>query len=387
MASLIPFLVFTALSQHNIYKQKTASNYYSNGRHSSQKQAKRTNKFDALMFNALINDTNASKAVVSLTENYNVMLKNAKDIVDLEIKNISTEVKHLIQKTSNQLEDLKSMGVNIAYPRYESAHIYDEDDYTIKAVVPSEEKSGFEYDYYLCPQFLNGLDITSAHFSSENPYDEQLQDYLKEHPNYEKVLEDTQEKFTKLNKGRFFSGFSKKKKEDLEQAKLELDEALKVFENVENIKKQINFFNNLTNEQKETLKDFVENINSIKTLSENASEYIKLQNIVNKNSSEALSMKEISEFHSEIIKKAATNLSENDIIALVEFEEETSKKIVNLTEEQKEQIIKNGYNFENGLEIEGKQIDSFIFRELSESCNTKIEELKQEKSDTAEMSK
>lgn len=382
---LIPFLVFTVLSQKNIYNQKRASNYYSNRRYSSKKTAEKTNQFDALVFDALKNDTNALKAVANLTENYNVSLKNVKDIADLEIKNISTEVQHLCKKASNQLKDLKAMGVNIAYPKYELPHIYGEDDYTVKAVIPSENESGYKYEYQFCPQFLNGLDITSAHFSFENPYEKQLQEYIKEHPNYIQVLENTQEEFNKLKKGHLFSVFNKKKKENLKQAKFEFDEALKVYENVENIKKQINFYNGLTNEQKQTLKGFVENINSIKTLSKNASQYIKLQKIIIKDDSLAIPMEEINEYHSEIMRKAATKLSKKDILALVEFEEKTSENILNLTIEQKEEIIKNSSILDNGFKIEGKQIDSFIFGELSESCKTKIIELRQEKNNTTEI--
>lgn len=407
-SSLIPFLIFTAMSQQNIINQQRTqmNSYRSSSRSRSSSNSYRSSPrlpekmsyilekagsrerggvsyFDLLLIRAIHSDEKTQQVILNLENNYKNIVKKNKEKVVSQIGDIAAKTENAYTKAESQLKNLKAMGFDVKYPTREYSMFYKENNYNIKGVLPSSEnKDGYKTKYFEFPKYLNGLDITSEAFKLANPFEMPLNEYLSKHPDHENKLTEAKERVERLNKNKLALIFSKKRRAELAAAQTNHQELLSVSEKITKHKEAVTFFDNLSLGQKNEFRDFIRNINTIKTLSSDAKKYIEANYLVDKYSSMECTTEKINAYHSALVKQAATLLSKDDILTLAEFEERASNKILSLSDAQAKEIIKNSSGLTSSFEIDGNVIDNSILYELSDSCRERISEITAEKQDT-----
>ena len=388
---LIPFLVFTALSQRNIINQQRM---ISRRRNSSRTYApklpekmsvvldkagereKGVSYFDILMMRAIHSDEQVQQVITKIDKNYTVLKKQAKENVVIHVTEIAGKLQSAYTTAQSCLDAIRAMGFNVKFPENDYSLFYVEDDYTVKGVLPSStNKDGFETNYFSLPKTINGLDINSSAFEFENPFEKQLEDFLKENPNYEENLNRSISKVKKLKRNKLKLMFSKNRRLELDNAQREYNTHLEISNTAIQLRDNVDSYNALSAKQKETIKDFIQNIKIIKALSSDSKKYVHVNYMIEKSASKACPSKDIKAYHSALIKKAASLLPQEDIVTLAEFEDKAADKILSLTDGQAKEIIKNSSGLTSSFEIYGNVIDSSILYEISDSCCEKIDEV------------
>lgn len=406
-SSLIPFLMFTALSQQNLLNQQmmSRSSYSSRSRRSyssypsspklpekmsvifdkAKERSKGVSYFDVLMMRAIHSDEKVQQVLLHLEKNYTSINKQTKEKVIAQIQDIAAKTENAYKKAQSQLSSIESMGFKVEYPYREYKLFFAQDDYNAEGVLPSSEKdNGYRYKGFEFPKTINGLDLNSDAFKLPNPFEKPLNDYLKENPDNETNLQVAKATVEKLSKSKFALMFSKKKRIELDKAQMELSKQQSIAYNIARHQKNAEFYKNLTNEQKAIFADFIQNVKIIKALSNDVKKYIEAEHLIDKNASRAYPTEKINTYHSAVVKQAACALSQDEILTLAEFEERASNKILSLSDAQAKEIIKNSSGLTTTFEIDGKVIDSSILYELSDSCHERISELNIEKEKAAE---
>lgn len=404
-SSLIPFLIFTAMSQQNIINQQRMSmnSYRSSSRRSSSSSYRSTPRlpekmayilekaenrdkgvsyFDVLMIRAIHSDEKAQQAIIHIANNHSAInAKNRADAVK-RIQALAAQTQEVYNESQTNFESIKAMGFDIEFPAREYSMFYNETPYDVKGYIPStSSKDNYTYNYFKFPKFINGLDTNNVDLSLANPYTTQFDEYVAAHPNNDNLLMQAQQEFDKLNKNKLALAFSKKKRESLEQARITRDKHQSIAKSIAQLKGRVDFYNNLSIDQKTIFRSFIRNIQVLRELSKEAEKYVKVERLIDKNASMACSTKEINAYHSAVVKQAASLLSKDEIVTLAQFEEKASNKILSLSDEQAKQIIKNSAGQESVFEIDGKEIDKSILFELSDSCLDRIDELSVAKED------
>lgn len=396
---LIPFLIFTAINQRNIINQQRMSmnSYRNSSRRSSsssyrsaprlpekmsyildkaEDRGKGVSYFDVLMLRLIHSDEQTQQVILNLANNYNNINAKTRADVILKIQNLANQTQNVYNTAQTNFESIKAMGFNVEFPAREYSMFHNETPYDVKGYIPStSSKDGYTYNYFKFPKFLNGLDTTKVDLTLANPFTTLLDEYVAAHPNNDSLLKQAQQNVDNLGKSKLALAFSKKKREALEEARSIRDKHQEISTNIAQLQEKVNFFSKLSVEQKVTFKDFIRNIEEIRTLAKEAEKYVKAERLIDKNASMVCSTKEINTYHSAVVKQAASLLSQEEIVTLANFEEKASSKILSLSDEQAKQIIKNSAGQESVFEIDGKEIDKSILFELSDSCLDRIEEL------------
>lgn len=388
MASPIPFLVFAGLSQQNIYNQRKHSRQRSKNREekitlpdtkdeiieSSTNRYKSVSFFDLLVIRQIHSDSKAQQAILNLSENYNDIIKKAREEVDGKIEQIALKTEQLYKKIEDQVENLRSLGFNIRYPRGDYNDI--DEAYKAEGIIPElYSYRGYDNECFIFPKYINGINLTSENFSLTNPYEKPLQDFLSKYPNNKNDLKSAKEDLETLKSKKLSLVFSKKKRNELKQAQTAYNKYQSIANTIASLQNNVDFYEKLTLEQKATISELLQNINSIKNLSKESQKYVLKQQLIYKRERINCSSEQINAYHTAVIKQASKKLSKQELINIAELEEHASNKIHSLTDEQAIEIIKSSVGTLHGFEIDGKIVDSSILFEISDNCYEKINKL------------
>lgn len=390
---VVPFLI---LSEVNIWKQqnmlKDDDDYSS--RQKRRRNSKGPSSLNLFVYDHMTKDEKVQNVVENLVENYKSILKETKDHALTQLKDLSTETKQIYDELVRQKVSLRAMGFDVYFPPelYEDdfAYRFIEDDYHFYAIFPSNDEQ------YKCktkettlPQYVNGLDTTSDLIELENPYEKLLEDFLKDNQDIEENLLSAEEQFNELNKWKFFYGFSKKKREQLKQAKIEYNKRKAIADEFAKLQHNVEFFNNLTAEQKETLRSFFKNLKDIKSSNQKAKQYLSILRLIDRDSSMATPREQLREYHSSVMEEARKMLSEEELAVLKEFEINTMQTMYGYSDEEAKEIRSKLSAPENGFQINGKTLDFNILKEICEKCKEKYQEFEEakEKQETQEEEK
>lgn len=397
MSSLIPFLVLSAFNQHMIYEDhiKSNSSYRSSSdsftspaylpenvatiiNDANNRKNNGISYFDVLIMRAVHGDEKVQQIVLKINDKFEVIHKQAKNKIATKLNDIAKKTQKLNNEMFNQLKELKEIGFDVKKIDINFGYT-DKDEnknYLVRGIYPSEmDKKGYVLYYYDFPIAINELEINSDTFKLANPYEKLLNDYIKENSNNEALLKIAESNLKMAQKNKLLRFFSQKRKINLFNAEQEYNQCKAILNKKTRLEKYAKFYKSLTIEQKNILINYIDNIKKMRELCSQADKYTEIQNYIEKNNSRACPTKKINEYYSDIIKKAAKSLTKEEIITLSEFSEKTANKILNLSNKQAIEILKNSAGLSSKFDIDGKLIETNILYELSDSCCEIIQEI------------
>lgn len=397
-SSMLPFLAITAINQHNIINQQrmqisslqsksrrmssSSSTYRSKPKlpekmsailEKADDRSKGVSYFDLLVVRAIHSNEKAQSVIATINDKYNEINKTNAERVRAELIANADKSQQLYDKAKSQLEKVKESGFTLNYPRAGWGSTSD----SVNIIVPSEnEKKGYTGKYVTFPSKYNGIKLSADMFKDgKDPYNANLEKFLKENPNVEQNLQNAKENYDKLNRNKIALLFSSKRREARQQAEDEVNKWQDTANIKAGVQKNADFYNNLSKEQKASLVDFLNSVDEIKQAALEADKFLDAQRLIEKNNSMACPLKNIREYHAAVVKEAIEGLSKSDKAALTQFENKAVTKLISLSDEQAVEILKNSPTTESSFEIDGNKIDTSILFEISNHCHEKIEAL------------
>lgn len=337
--------------------------------------------FDILVANEIQNNEEIQKILLNFEDNLAKTKQQTKNNLISKTQQMALQSKNIYNKIQRQIEEIKNMGFDIKYDYYEDSDYYKETNYHIKSVFPStQHQYGYATKFIDIPLSVNGFYTLSSDWDLENPFMRPVLNLESKYPTLKSDFTRAKTTFERLSKHKLSLLLNKEKKEEFKKAKNEYTNLKLTIEYMDKLQNKANVYTNLTQKQKETLKDFIQNIKTLKSISAQCLKNIVVIDTID-NNLRFHKQSDINEINDKLVQKSKKLFTKNESVALDEFEKNTAQKIISFSDKQKDEIIDNFNDLKNGFIINEKTIDNNILYSISNNCsNLAVKEYNLQKS-------
>ena len=245
--------------------------------------------------------------------------------------------------------------------------------------VYSDKSSPRGFSFSTCAKeiALNGISLTSEILlSGNNPYTERLEAFKKENPNAEQNLVEAQQLVEKLSKSKLALRISKNKRAMLAGAKHQLEEAQQTYKIEQGYVEDSKFYENLTNEQKSIINDYLLKREELEKSSVEQSAIETEISFINGIHYVFPSESEIAAFNnvnSSILTEAKQSLTPEDLQILENFFANTTEFLLSAPDEEIDKLsTDSSMLFETSFPIYFELQD--IANEIHRRCSEQLQE-------------